>query len=74
MNDLGMTGQLYLVEDTQRLTQQFNPGMTKHVIQLNTFTKFAYNLRFIIRAVSSLTPNYLDKERFRLISLDTSSG
>ena len=73
MNDLGMTGQLYLVEDTQRLTQQLNPGMTKHVIQLNTFTKFAYNLRFIIRAVSSLTPNYLDNERFRLITLDTAS-
>ena len=67
----GLGGQQYLIEDVQRLTHQIHPNIHRHVIQLNTFTKFAYNLRFIIRAVTTLTPNYLDNDRFRTLPLET---
>ena len=67
----GPAGMLYLIEDTQRLTQQLNAGNTQHVIQLNTFTKYGYNLRFIVRPVSCLSPNYLDNDRWQLMDILT---
>ena len=73
ISGLGQAGQLYMIEDIQRMSHQLQPGIEKHVIQMNTFTKFAYNLRFVIRANTSLFPNYLDNERYRLVTLETAA-
>ena len=73
MDSKGVPGQLYLFDDTQRLTHQLHPGVTRHVINLKTFTKYAHNLRFVIREVSTLTPNYLDNDRFRTHTLELAS-
>ena len=66
-------GQLYLFEDTQRLSQEIRPLQTKHPIQVNTFTKFGYNMRFVVRPVSALTTNYLDNDRFRLRKIESAA-
>lgn len=66
----GTAGQLYLFEDVQRLQQEIRPLQNRHVIQVNTFTKFAYNMRFVLRPLSALVPNYLDNDRFRLRKID----
>ena len=73
MENLGPAGQLYLIEDNQRLHHQLQPGVHHHVIQLNTFTKYAYNLRFVLRAVSTLTPNFLDNDRYRTLPIEIAS-
>ena len=73
MEGQGPAGQLVLIEDNQRLTHQLQPGVEHHVIQLNTFTKFAFNLRFVLRGVSTLTPNYNDNERFRTLPILTAA-
>lgn len=67
----GAAGWLYLLPDNERLQQSLQAGQTTHVIQLNTFTKYGYNLRFVIRTVASLTPNYLHNRRFENLDLVT---
>jgi hypothetical protein len=57
-------GFLYLIGQTQHLQQQINAGASQHIIQLNTFTKYCYNIRFVVRAVASLQPNYTNNRRF----------
>jgi hypothetical protein len=60
----GSNGWLHLVGQTERLTESLSASATSHVIQLNTFTKFGYNMRFVIRPTANLTPNYLNNRRF----------
>jgi hypothetical protein len=67
----GTAGWLYLIGETERLTQQLNQGTSQTVVQLNTFTKYGQNLRFVVRKVSSLTPNYLDNDRWALMPINT---
>jgi len=58
-------GMLYLMGQTQHLQQQINAGAVQHIIQLNTFTKYCYNLRFVVRPVANLQQNYLNNARFQ---------
>ena len=69
ISDMGTAGWLHLIENTERLTQQIHAGNTRHVIQLNTFRKYGYNLRWVIRPVSALTANYMDNDRWRKFTI-----
>jgi hypothetical protein len=65
----GDAGWLFMFPDTERLQQQLSTGATTSVILLNTFTKFGYNLRFVIRRVTALTQNYLHNRRFECLDI-----
>ncbi len=71
VSGMGNTGWLYLIGEPERLVQQLNAGQRQHIIQLNTFSKFAYNLRFVVRPVANLTPNYLNNKRFEYVDIET---
>jgi hypothetical protein len=65
----GSAGWLYLIGQEERLTQTLTTGTTASVIQLNTFTKFGYNLRFQIRRAASLVENTLDNDRWVIVPI-----
>lgn len=68
----GDSGWLYMIEDYERLTDQvLATGKSTFTILLNTFTKFSYNLRFWIRPVANLTPDYTNNRRFELLDIYT---
>ena len=69
IEDKGTTGHLTLIGQAERLTQQLNVGIATHVIQLNTFSHFDYNLRFILRPVLNLTPTFTNNRRFQLADI-----
>lgn len=62
-------GFLYLIGQTQHLQQQINAGAAQHIVQLNTFTKYCYNIRFVVRPVANLQPNYLNNRRFDCLDI-----
>jgi hypothetical protein len=68
----GTGGQLYLIGETEKLSQTLNAypgGVATHVIQLNTFSKYGYNLRFVIRDVANLAANVLNNRRFDCLNI-----
>jgi hypothetical protein len=64
-------GYLYLIGQTQHLQQQINAGARQHIIQLNTFTKYCYNIRFVVRPVVNLQPDYTNNRRFQVVDIDS---
>lgn len=57
-------GWLHLIGQVQILEQQLLAGATLHTILLNTFTKFGYNIRWVIRPQANLNANFLNNRRF----------
>jgi hypothetical protein len=61
----GSTGLNYLVQFTQKQENQILVhGNKSFMIPLTNFNKPTYMLRFIIRKVADLTPNYTNNQRF----------
>jgi hypothetical protein len=67
----GDRGWLYMLTDVERLCQQVVSGQTTHTILLNTFSKYGYNLRFVIREAANLEAHYTNNERFSCLDLNT---
>lgn len=67
----GDAGWLYLIGEPERLTQTIAAGQKTFVIQLNTFTKFDYNLRFVVRPVSELNYNCGNNDRWKLKDIES---
>lgn len=67
----GDAGWLSLIGVPERLTQQLNSGQSTHIIQLNTFSKYAYNLRMVVRPVANLNASYLNNNRFQCMDIET---
>jgi hypothetical protein len=66
----GKTGWNYLFKDVQRLTDITIPaGTTNWTYIMNTFTRYTYNLRFMIRPWANLQPNFLNNECWKLVDL-----
>jgi hypothetical protein len=67
MKDVGWN---YPFADLQRLRDITIPaGTLNYTYLLSTFTKYGYNLRFIIRPTLNLQPNFLNNNCWQLIDL-----
>lgn len=69
INAKGDSGWLHLFSDSQ--FQEFNlaKGATFHNLKTDFFTKYGYNIRFILRPYDNLQPNVLNNRRFELLDI-----
>lgn len=68
----GDNGWLHLINDWERMTDiNLRSGATTHVVLLNQFTKFGYNLRYVIRPAANLLPNVLNNRRWDVVSINS---
>lgn len=66
----GDAGWNYMIQDVQKMKDVDIPvNSTKWNYQLNTFTKFGYNLRFFVRPTANLQPNFLNNDRWTIVEL-----
>jgi hypothetical protein len=67
----GDHGQLTLFKDIQK--QEFTIGAADTVTaaKVDMFTKYGYNLRFILRPEANLVPNILNNERWKILDIKT---
>lgn len=66
----GSAGLNYLVQFTQKQENQvLVAGQKIYAIPLTNFNKPTYMLRFVIRRLQDLTPNYMNNDRFQLQEL-----
>lgn len=67
----GDHGQLTLFRDVQK--QEFTIGAndTETNAKVDMFTKYGYNLRFILRPEANLQPNFENNERWQILDINT---
>lgn len=66
----GDNGWLYMIPDWERMTdQQLSNGATTTTFLLSNLTKFGYNLRYWIRPLANIQPDWTNNRRWEIIDI-----